>query len=406
MMPTASAVSAREPKALQTDCPVVVLNTHHSGLAIARDLAPLGVRVIGLTAIASFPGNSSRLLEYRAAPDSLTESDALLDFILKLADELPSRAVLLPTRDHDINFINQHRVALDERFLIAQPPPDGIERVMNKDVLAAAAREVGVSVPAGVTIRHPGELGTARALRFPCICKPLYASQWRRAGLWEAVGRQKALRVESFGDLEDFYRNFSHLDPLVTVQEWIQGGEESLQIFGSYTLRDHSVAAFFTGRKRLQYPPLAGTGIVVEALPLAELERPSKSLLISLGFHGISEIEYKRDEQSGQLYLIEVNPRHWDQHGLGSAVGVNLSEALYRDMTGQPMRVMRQTTERVRWVAEAEYARHLARCMLGRAPWRDATLAIGGRRAWSVFNRSDMGPFLSLLGIRSGRARG
>ena len=90
-MPTASAVDARELKALQSDWPVVVLNTHHSGLAIARDLAPLGVRVIGLTAIASFPGNSSRLLEYRAAPDSLTEADALLNFLLKLADELRSR---------------------------------------------------------------------------------------------------------------------------------------------------------------------------------------------------------------------------------------------------------------------------------------------------------------------------
>ncbi len=58
---------------LKIDWPVIILNTHHSGLAIARDLAPLGVRVIGLTAIASFPGNSSRLLEYRAAPDSLTD---------------------------------------------------------------------------------------------------------------------------------------------------------------------------------------------------------------------------------------------------------------------------------------------------------------------------------------------
>jgi D-aspartate ligase len=404
-MQTASAVDARESKVLQTDWPVVVLNTHHSGLAIARDLAPLGIRVIGLTAIASFPGNRSRLLEYRAAPDSLTEAAALFELLLKLADELRLRAVLLPTRDHDINFINQHRAALEERFLIAQLPPDGIERVMNKDVLAAAAREAGICVPAGVTIRHPSELDSARTLRFPCICKPLYASQWRRAGLWEAVGRQKALRVESYAELEAFYRTFADLDPLVTVHEWIEGGEESLQIFGSYTLRDHAVAAFFTARKRLQYPPLAGTGIVVEALTIPDLERPSRTLLRGLGFRGISEIEYKRDQRTGQLYLIEVNPRHWDQHGLGSAVGVNLSEALYRDITGQPIRVMRQTTERVRWVAEAEYARHLARCVLGRAPLRDAMLAIGGRRAWSVFHRSDMGPFLSLMGIRSGKSR-
>lgn len=397
--------TAEEEQGLRVDWPVVVLNTHHSGLAIARDLAPLGIRVIGLTAVSSFPGNSSRWLEYRAAPDSLTEPASLLDVLLKLAGELRSRAVLLPTRDHDINFINRHREALEERYLIAQLPPGDMERVMNKDVLASVAREAGISVPDGVTVRLPGELEAARALRFPCICKPLYASQWRRTGVWEAVGRQKALRVESFADLEAFYRAFSHLDPLVTIQEWIEGGEECLQIFGSYTTQADALATFFTARKRLQYPPLAGTGIVVEALPLPDLEQPSRALLSGLGFRGISEIEYKRDERTGGLYLIEVNPRHWDQHGLGSAVGVNLSEALYRDITNQPTRDMRQSTERVRWVAEAEYARHLARCMLGRAPWRDARLAIGGRRAWSVFDRSDMGPLLALLGMRSARSR-
>jgi predicted ATP-grasp superfamily ATP-dependent carboligase len=96
--------------------------------------------------------------------------------------------------------------------------------------------------------------------------------------------------------------------------------------------RDHKVLASFTARKRLQYPPLAGTGVVVEALPIGEIVAPSKSLLAALQFHGISEIEYKRDTRDGTLNLIEINPRHWDQHGLGTAVGVNLSEAACRDM--------------------------------------------------------------------------
>ena len=194
---------------------------------------------------------------------------------------------------------------------------------------------------------------------------------------------------------------FSDLDPLVTVQEWVEGGEENLLVFGSYCGADHEVAGYFTARKSLQYPPLAGTGIVVEALPLPQLEEPSRALLRALAFRGISEIEYKLDDRDGALYLIEVNPRHWDQHGLGTAVGVNLSELLYRDMTGQPMRAMRQSTDRVRWIAEAEYARHLARCLLGRAPWSDAGLALGASRTWAVYNPADPGPFLSLLGLRS-----
>ena len=54
----AGSPSTSELAGLRTDCPVVVLNTHHSGLAVARDLAPLGVRVIGLTAVPQFPATA------------------------------------------------------------------------------------------------------------------------------------------------------------------------------------------------------------------------------------------------------------------------------------------------------------------------------------------------------------
>ena len=385
---------------LRVDWPVVVLNTHYSGLAVARCLAPQGVRVIGLTAAPDLPGNASRWLEYRPAPDSLTQPLELAHVLQDIADELGHRAVLLPTRDHDVNFISRYRSELEHGYMLAQLPAADLDRVMNKAALAPIARQVGLHVPEAVTITKPEELYRARSLRFPCICKPVYASQWRRTGLWEAVGRQKALRVETYEELATFYAGFAELDPLVTVQQWVEGGEESLQIFGSYCGADHEVSAWFTARKRLQYPPLAGTGIVVEALSLPDLERPSRDLLRALAFRGISEIEYKQDQRDGCLYLIEVNPRHWDQHGLGAAVGVNLSETLYRDVTGQPRRAMRQSADKALWIAEAEYARHLGRCALGRAPWRDALLAFGARRSWSLFDASDPQPLLLQAGLR------
>ena len=67
---------------LRVDVPVVVLNTFHSGLAIARDLGRLGVRVIGLTAHKEAYGNASRWIEYRHSPDSLTQPRELLDCLL------------------------------------------------------------------------------------------------------------------------------------------------------------------------------------------------------------------------------------------------------------------------------------------------------------------------------------
>lgn len=388
---------------LQTRWPVIVLNTHYSGLAIARDIGRIGVRVVGLTASPELPGNASRWLEYRPSPDSLSAPAALADFLATLATSLESPGILLPTRDHDVNFVAQYYDELRKHYLIAQPDRPVLDRVMNKESLAEIAGSLGLAVPNAVTIRDPGELPLARDLRFPCVCKPLYASQWRRAGVWDAVGRQKALRVDDYSALQGFYRGFAHLDPVVTVQEWVEGGEDALQIFGSYCNDRHDVLASFTARKRLQYPALAGTGIVVEALHLPPIVEPSRALLKALQFRGISEIEYKRDSRNGRLYLIEINPRHWDQHGLGTAVGVNLTEVLYRDLTSQTVRPMTQQPRPVRWIAETDYARHLVRCLLGKAPLADMSLALGAQRTWSLYDSEDRAPLMQQLGLRRDR---
>lgn len=396
----------RAADSLRVDVPVVVLNTFHSGLAIARDLGRLGVRVIGLTAHKEAYGNASRWIEYRHSPDSLAQPRELLACLLELSDELNQRPILLPTRDHDINFLIGNWEPLQGQFLLPMLSPGPMSKVLNKDIVAIAARESGVSVPRSVTVTRADELALARPLKFPCICKPVYATQWRKPGIWDAVGRQKVHRVESFEELEEFYASFSHLDPLVSVQEWVEGGETNLQIFGSYCSADHEVRAFFTARKRLQSPRLAGTGIAVEAVPIPDLEEPSRRLLRRLQFQGISEVEFKRDERDGRLYLIEINPRHWDQHGLGTAVGVNLSETLYRDATDQPARAMRQASARKTWIGDIELFRYVVAVIRGRAPARDVSLLFEANMVPSIFDRSDLRPFLAALGLRSARIDG
>lgn len=385
--------------ALQIDTPVVVLNTFHSGLAIGRDLGRLGIRVIGLTARGDACGNYSKWIEYRASPDSLTHPRELLTCLLALARELGVRAVLLPTRDHDINFLTEHRNDLESNFALPMLPAQRLRDVLNKDFVAAAASEVGICVPDSVTVRQPDELERAAKLQYPCICKPVVATQWRKPAIWDAVGREKVFRVDSFRELESRYRSFSKLDPLVSVQEWVNGEDHNLEVFGSYCSRENEVLASFTARKLLQWPRLAGTGVAVEAVPLPDLEAPARALLHRLKFYGISEIEFKRDERDGRLYLIEINPRHWDQHGLGTGVGVNLSEALYRDVTAQPARGMKQSSERKIWMGDGELARYVLRVVQRKAPVKDLSILFKANKFGSVFDWKDLRPFLSLIGL-------
>jgi carbamoylphosphate synthase large subunit len=72
-------------------------------------------------------------------------------------------------------------------------------------------------------------------------------------------------------------------------------------------------------------------------------------LLRKLGFHGVSQVEFKLDPRTGEFKLIEVNPRLWQWHSLSGSCGVDLTYIAYRDLIGQPPAPQRMTVEGRRW---------------------------------------------------------
>lgn len=384
--------------------PVVVLNMHYSGLGIARGLAPYGVPVFGLSAHPEFPGSASRYCEFRKAPDSLLDPGGLEEFLLEFARGFDTRPILFPTRDHDVEFLLARRVNLERHFTIPMAPREVIEQAMNKDRCFEAARACGIALPRSYTARSSAQIRELRGeISLPVIVKPLYAKQWRRPGIWDAVGREKAVQIGDWEELERFYGRLEPLDPVVTVQEYVPGPESSLLIFGSYCRPGGDLHAWFTARKLLQVPPLRGTGVVVEGRPIDNIVDPSRLLLQEIGFGGISEIEYKVHERTGVAHLIEINPRHWDQHYLGTACGVNLTLEWYRDLT-EPERLAasrypdvppRQQAVPVRWFADQEFALYAAAALARRGPaLASLRELVRGQRTYAVLDWRDPRPGL------------
>jgi hypothetical protein len=58
-------------------------------------------------------------------------------------------------------------------------------------------------------------------------------------------------------------------------------------------------------------------------------------LLRAFGYHGLSQVEFKRDARDGRYKLMEINPRLWQWHGLATACGVDLPRIAYADLTGE-----------------------------------------------------------------------
>ena len=140
------------------------------------------------------------------------------------------------------------------------------------------------------------------------------------------------------------------------LQDIVPGGDEELYTLGSYLDAQSRPLAQFTGHKLRQHPPRFGHVSMAVSKWVPELAEAGLRLLSELGYHGVSQVEFKRDPRDGRYRLMEVNARHWMWHSLATACGVNLSLAAYRDAVGDPYMSARQV-DGLKWVVSLTDAR-------------------------------------------------
>jgi len=349
--------------------PVFVMNPYYSGVGIARSLRACGVPVYGLASERDAPGARSRYFHrIYDVPNGRDEPERLRDRLLEIRSAHSQRPVLFPTRDTDVVFLHDYRQWLADAYLLPQPQHSPILRMMDKAELATVASAEGIATPKTVVCSSSQDLARhVTALQFPVVVKPRFAYQWRRKGLWKRVGAAKAILIQSPDELRACYQRLADASPEVLVQEYVVGGDSDIVICGCYVDRNGVLLGHFTGRKVKQSPPLVGTGCIVDAAEIPELVPLSVRLLRAFHYAGLAEIEFKFDKGSGRFFLIEVNPRHWDQHELGALAGVNLSWIAYRDIVGMhvaPSLPAYPSGAGSRWIAERELIEGTARKLI------------------------------------------
>jgi predicted ATP-grasp superfamily ATP-dependent carboligase len=319
----------------------------------------------------------------------------LADFLLRAGSDLKG-AIIFPTRDADVLFLDKFRAELESLYCLAIPPRNVLLRVIDKAKLAESAIEAGVGIPATTVVRDGAELFPAtQQIGFPCVIKPLRSVDWRQGDNWDLIGGRKAFRADGLLELEQHYDRVSRAHPEVLVQEWIPGETDQILVWGGHICRDAEPSAFFTARKILQSPEPFGTGCVVESDEIPELLEPSVRLCRALGYEGIAEIEFKCDSRDGKVKLIEVNPRHWDWHQIGAASEVNVTRIAYCHLAGLPIETVTRQTQRAKWIAEDAFLLYtLSGIFDGAVAPSKAWRALAGKRMYSILAWNDPLPFL------------
>jgi predicted ATP-grasp superfamily ATP-dependent carboligase len=337
-----------------------------NGLAAIRSLGRAGVRVLALDPGRSPLGFRSRYATAVRTPDPVAERGAYVELLAKLGDELGRPAVVFPTHDPPLNAVARARGELGERFLYPFPPWEALERLATKRAQLDAAAAAAIDAP---RTEYPATAteaaAAARELGFPVLVKPSDPVGFKRRF------RRQAFRCESAAEVERLYAEAEEWAPM--IQELVPGDDDALYTVGSYVTPEGEALGVFCGRKLHQTPPQIGTCRVGEALWRQEVVDAALRLLRAVGYHGISQVEFKRDARDGRYKLMEVNARLWQWHGLAAACGVDLPRIAYAHLTGE--RVARTTSEgpRKRW---AITLMNRERPVLVRPPYVDGVFAL------------------------------
>lgn len=348
--------------------PAVVLQASGpNGLAIVRSLGRRGIPVVACDRDPRALGALSRYAASWRTRDPLADPEGFAADVVALGRRLRAPGVLFATHDEALMALGPREHRLEGLFHRPWSPWERMRVTMDKGAQHAAARSVGMAVPA--TVEPAGDddvAAAARHLRFPVILKPRNAPEFRRRF------RAQVIECATPDDLRRAWERAAAYG--CQVSEVIPGGDERIWSLGSYRDARGAPLASFTGRKLRQWPPRFGTGRAAESHWDPDYAARCHALLDALGHHGISQVETKRDPRDGRDHLIEVNARSWLWIGLATAAGVDLPLVAYLDAIGHPRRVPPGHRDGLRWILAT---RHLgaAALELRRGEWTARELA-------------------------------
>lgn len=231
----------------------------------------------------------------------------------------------------------------DERFLGAFSKEGGKSRTPRLESYGPSTTALALILDRLLFYEHIGRLDLGEFPRtfagtlknpFATVGKPLILRPRRT---WRGLTKNpRAVVVRDEKDLERRESEFraAGLGP----EEWAYQEVLSLAALDNVSVcgwHGEGHADYIVTRKVLQHPPEMGNGDVCEICGRDEAaEQTTRRILSSLDYEGPFEMEFVRDQETGALKVIELNPRFWMQNELANRA---LGDRLVRRYLGLPV---------------------------------------------------------------------
>ena len=383
------------------------MNLNYTGLGIVRNLAAhREFRIAGLTPENNFACRSRYVDEIRILSPEINESETLA-WLLQKGKEQEEKAFIFPTSESDIEFLIKHEFPLSCYYTLSIPDKIIAERILNKYEFYRFLVNNGIDTPETHLIESTNSFERlSRDFPFPCVLKPVFSGDWKTQKASAHVGSQKAMVARNINEAQEIYQKLSVVSKSMILQRIIDSEDADTYSFCCYADNDGNSLWGMVAQKLLQYPPGFGTAVLSKCVSCPEIYDMGERLVRTIGVNGILEVEIIRERNTGRLFVIEINTRHWQQHIIATRRGLNLSlldfyyrignrakaQELIDDFEANSKNKLTQLT----WIDDVSYLFHVFKKRMNANACHFDQID-PKQVVFSVFRLADPIPFIALL---------
>jgi predicted ATP-grasp superfamily ATP-dependent carboligase len=292
---------------------LIVLGSDITALAVVRSAYHLGISSVVVDNRSGI-ATSSRLAH--ADVHAALQTAELVPRIRELAERAPS--ALLATSDVWLRTVVAHRAELSVSGMdILHPDNARLEICLDKSRFATWCEQNWLPAPRSYAFPTDPGPEVERSVAFPLLVRPAETEPCRFVAT-----APKAVEVRCVEDLAQCLDGYRRAGAVPVVGESLLG--RRLQQFSVGAAVCAPGMMTVVTRKLRPAPDACADGSLVEATEQADVERLAQRALLALDYHGIGEVEISRDEDSGEVFLMEVNARPWLQFAIAAARGRDL----------------------------------------------------------------------------------
>ncbi len=305
---------------------VLVLDGHlKSALCCVRSLGTSGIEVVCGAERSSAMACHSRYVRKRFVYTSPKHNQQqFIEEVLLQARELflaeGVKPVVFCFSDATMLTLSRSYVELQEYMVLPIPSLSSIEQASDKKQTYELAQELDIP-----TIKMYS-LEEYEHITYPAVVKNVHSIVWNQG----KSSSGSASFVFSKDELRDtYFRIEKETGELPLVQEFIQGEEYGVEM----VCDSGSIVACFVHKRIRSLSPRGGAAVVKEtALETPEIvlmRTYAEALVTKLMWHGPIMVEFKINNKTGGVLLMEINGRFWGSLPLALAAGIDFPMLTY-----------------------------------------------------------------------------